>query len=36
MFMQGKQIYVKSVEVDVDALLKLEKDNRDFSSGSRA
>ncbi|OIB00707.1 acetyltransferase [Paenibacillus sp. LC231] len=31
MFMQGKQIYVKSVEEsDVDALLKLEKDNRDF------
>ena len=37
MFMQGKQIYVKSVEEsNVDALLKLEKDNRDFSSGSRA
>lgn len=31
MFMQGKQIYVRSVEEsDVEALLKLEVDNRDF------
>ncbi|MFG1734586.1 GNAT family N-acetyltransferase [Paenibacillus sp. 843] len=31
MFMQGKQIYVRSVEEsDVEALLKLELDNRDF------
>lgn len=37
MFMQGRQIYVKSVEEsDAEALWKLEVDNRDFSNGSRA